>query len=398
MPGGVGAGVSLSNAVSGSTTEALYLNQSATGGTGGTGLAAGGFNVGGAGGNATSTLTVTDSAASFLLGTVNAFAGDGGNLPAMDGPGFLGVGGNGGNGTADIALTSTRDGVSVTANANASGGIAGLGPAQGSPTASGNGTPGSSHATANSSAVGAGVATANATATDAGINDGAATATSKSTNGLGHVVASATSPVGGPESAVTQTSYGGGVSPPSSISPGQSYSVVNATSSGPLTLALGAMGAGYGGTGESLIYQESAEFKLNGQGTILLGLVNAMSVGNGFDHSTFQIFINGVLFLNQSFNDLASANAFFTNDTINLGNFSNGITDIDLVLNETMSSTQGFGYTYAFAASGFSSAIPEPSTWAMMLIGFAGLGFVAYRRQRKTAALLTRTCSVGSTT
>jgi fibronectin-binding autotransporter adhesin len=38
----------------------------------------------------------------------------------------------------------------------------------------------------------------------------------------------------------------------------------------------------------------------------------------------------------------------------------------------------------------FGSAIggvPEPSTWAMMLIGFAGLGFVAYRRQKKSAAL-----------
>ena len=28
--------------------------------------------------------------------------------------------------------------------------------------------------------------------------------------------------------------------------------------------------------------------------------------------------------------------------------------------------------------------VPEPSTWAMMLIGFAGLGFGAYRRARKT--------------
>lgn len=28
-------------------------------------------------------------------------------------------------------------------------------------------------------------------------------------------------------------------------------------------------------------------------------------------------------------------------------------------------------------------AVPEPSTWAMMLIGFAGVGFVAYRRKRK---------------
>ena len=29
------------------------------------------------------------------------------------------------------------------------------------------------------------------------------------------------------------------------------------------------------------------------------------------------------------------------------------------------------------------SAVPEPSTWAMMLLGFAGVGFMAYRRSRK---------------
>jgi unsaturated chondroitin disaccharide hydrolase len=33
-----------------------------------------------------------------------------------------------------------------------------------------------------------------------------------------------------------------------------------------------------------------------------------------------------------------------------------------------------------------SSAVPEPSTWAMMLVGFAGLGFAGYRTSRKTAA------------
>jgi PEP-CTERM motif len=38
------------------------------------------------------------------------------------------------------------------------------------------------------------------------------------------------------------------------------------------------------------------------------------------------------------------------------------------------------------AASFFEGAvetIPEPSTWAMMLLGFAGLGFVGYRTSRK---------------
>ena len=27
-------------------------------------------------------------------------------------------------------------------------------------------------------------------------------------------------------------------------------------------------------------------------------------------------------------------------------------------------------------------AVPEPATWAMMLLGFAGLGFAGYRRER----------------
>ena len=33
----------------------------------------------------------------------------------------------------------------------------------------------------------------------------------------------------------------------------------------------------------------------------------------------------------------------------------------------------------------FTAAVPEPSTWAMMLLGFAGIGFAAYRRKNKMA-------------
>jgi hypothetical protein len=36
-------------------------------------------------------------------------------------------------------------------------------------------------------------------------------------------------------------------------------------------------------------------------------------------------------------------------------------------------------------AQGLTSAVPEPSTWAMMILGFAGVGFMTYRR-RKTSA------------
>jgi hypothetical protein len=33
------------------------------------------------------------------------------------------------------------------------------------------------------------------------------------------------------------------------------------------------------------------------------------------------------------------------------------------------------------------AAVPEPSTWAMMILGFAGIGFLAYRRRSLGAAL-----------
>jgi hypothetical protein len=35
----------------------------------------------------------------------------------------------------------------------------------------------------------------------------------------------------------------------------------------------------------------------------------------------------------------------------------------------------------------FTAPVPEPSTWAMMILGFAGLGFMAYRRKSTTALM-----------
>ena len=35
----------------------------------------------------------------------------------------------------------------------------------------------------------------------------------------------------------------------------------------------------------------------------------------------------------------------------------------------------------------FTTAIPEPSTWAMMILGFAGIGFMARRRTSKPASM-----------
>jgi hypothetical protein len=32
-----------------------------------------------------------------------------------------------------------------------------------------------------------------------------------------------------------------------------------------------------------------------------------------------------------------------------------------------------------------ATAVPEPCTWAMLILGFVGFGFIGYRRKAKTA-------------
>jgi hypothetical protein len=45
------------------------------------------------------------------------------------------------------------------------------------------------------------------------------------------------------------------------------------------------------------------------------------------------------------------------------------------------------GVTGSFDSIVISNSVPEPSTWAMMLVGFAGLGFASYRTSRKAASI-----------
>ncbi len=60
---------------------------------------------------------------------------------------------------------------------------------------------------------------------------------------------------------------------------------------------------------------------------------------------------------------------------------------------ETLSEATAFagGKVFDFSntniTANFTSDVPEASTWAMLLIGFAGLGLAGYRASRKSAAL-----------
>ena len=54
-----------------------------------------------------------------------------------------------------------------------------------------------------------------------------------------------------------------------------------------------------------------------------------------------------------------------------------------LDLTGTGGGSAGYGGTLSTSVS----AVPEPSTWAMMILGFFGVGFMAYRRRNQTPAL-----------
>jgi hypothetical protein len=100
----------------------------------------------------------------------------------------------------------------------------------------------------------------------------------------------------------------------------------------------------------------------------------------------FYVDANGHEILDREFTKLSTAESFFHNDVIDLGHFSRSNLDLTFGYSLTANGNGGFGTDFVFGRGQPIGAVPEPSTWAMMLIGFAGLGFASYRRSRKDAA------------
>jgi hypothetical protein len=291
----------------------------------------------------------------------------------------------------------------ATSTANATGGAYGFGGGGGFQGWGGNAT-----AAADASATGGGKAIATAVALEGMSNGGytttfhpiAANATSsaETTNGAMAEAVSTTSGEIGEAQSIAKTSLGGvsvqstDMAPSSSsfFSPGGGAftSAIAQGGSGPLSpfaadvisvalpdkayattligdasnvadALLGPQGEIFGTASMSggLNNSPASTFDFRFQGDLLLGVVA------GFD---FDIIVNGAeIFTGSS-----------VNDVIDLG--SNFGPNIDLTIN-------GFA-TVAFG--GVVEAVPEPSTWALMLLGFAGLGFVGYRRARAGHATL----------
>ena len=128
---------------------------------------------------------------------------------------------------------------------------------------------------------------------------------------------------------VAQDAYAFGTITPSSafITTALSgHSNVNTALSGAQAAGIfgaGVLGAAYAtGASGAQEYIDTETFTLNGYnlgGHLILGLLDTQTSGSGFSSLVFTVTVGGVTKVTQSFSTLAAANAFFSNDAIDLG-------------------------------------------------------------------------------
>jgi hypothetical protein len=158
--------------------------------------------------------------------------------------------------------------------------------------------------------------------------------------------------------------------------------------------ATGDLIAYFAGTGA--VFEQQLGLLVNGVATGLVGLNNhTSSIGQSFNlgHVTagdtlvfFDVVTGGPTWYSDSALNWDNGNHVYST-AVNAGEaFASSPAGTYVAfedLNFPYSDYNYFDQTFVFA---IASAVPEPSTWAMMVLGFAGVSFMTYRR-RKVATL-----------
>jgi hypothetical protein len=192
----------------------------------------------------------------------------------------------------------------------------------------------------------------------------------------------------------------GGATLAATFTPGQSVSNAILALSGS-NIGVGGMSAAYGGLPQSVDYSATAVFDFIAPNTgeaLDLKLTSdesaASPAGIGFDKLNLQVVnaTTGTSLASLSFTSSSAAKTFFNGGQVSLGvGIGNQSIEIEYSLNYNSGTSaglgDGFGFTYALVDPPLSATIPEPSTWTMMFIGFAGLAFAGYRARARAGSL-----------
>ena len=394
-PGGAGA-----SATATATSSDQSNSATAIGGNGGVG-GPGGSGVyylprpgaGGHGGAASSTATAsnTKGSASATATSTGGNGGRGGLPTACIHSCIPGAGGGGGAASAISSATGGGAGT-VVSDATATGGAA--------PWGYNNPAAGTASASASASSTGSGLVEANASAFDPSRFTGEyyletgdrASVTASAQNHSGSVETTASAPRGSTASALSSAAVftvAMGSVPESlvTILPGHAVSDAALTPGGDQTIGVGAMSVGYGATSFGITYDATAVFDFTTfakEEALDLTLLSYNSEGLvGFDSGLLWVDVDGNVHP-YPLTSLSAAETFFAHGhSLQLGTFAAGPQSIEIEYSLTFNagtsaaSGDGFGFTYALKDPPLN--IPEPSTWAMMLVGFAGLAFAGYR-------------------
>ena len=111
-------------------------------------------------------------------------------------------------------------------------------------------------------------------------------------------------------------------------------------------------------------------------GTFTLSSAGAVHFTVGSDDDAF-VYLNGVL-IGQNPGIHATTDVTFT------GNANAGVNTLEIFYADRERTGAQLDVSADVA---LTAAVPEPSTWAMMILGFFGVGSLAYRRNRKQQVL-----------
>jgi hypothetical protein len=232
---------------------------------------------------------------------------------------------------------------------------------------------------------------------------GSASTSARALNPSGDVTTTATAPSGVTASALSSAAVAPGsesLEPLNTIEAGHAVSDAVLTPGGQF-ISVGAMSAAYGGSGQILEYYATSvfDFTTTAGEPIYLNLLSDNLSGIGFGALIFQVSVDGAssepCLTQVGGCTTLAAERFFKAHALDLGPLGKGSHSITLeyalYYAGTSATAGGFAFTYDIAAKPVaatlgletaSATVPEPATWAMMLVGFAGLGFVGYRRAR----------------